>query len=366
MAGAAQNKDVDVLRRLRELGVRWQEPAEAVGRQLNELQLLLRQTTTELDRLSPRNSDAAQRLRDMEAHLESYTRGDIKDVYAAAQESQMRFFMMQLQREQIEHKQQVLSAYRDSLVQIVGLAEHVVIEDDAPQERDGGEPSPTESPQESVARIIQTQEEERRRVSRQIHDGPAQALANVVLRAEICERLMDMAPDQARRELLSLKRLVTDSLQETRHFIFDVRPMILEDLGLIPTLRRYCEMLGESAGVPLHLNVLGSDRRLNPAVEIAVFRVVQEAIRNALQHGEPTSIQIGIDIEAQSITVTIQDDGRGCDCAEAMAGALQGKTVGLAHIQEYVRSLNGTFNFESAPAQGSCVTASLPLAQTKA
>lgn len=362
MPGTETNRDAEILRRLRELGAQWREETGATSRQLSELQLLLRQTVGELDRLTPRGKQATQRVSDMEAHIDSYSRGDIKEIYAAAQEAQMRLFMMQLQQEQIEHKRRVLTAYHEALSQVVALAERVTLHDDGAQVKQA-EAQPQVSPQDSMARVIHAQEDERRRVARQIHDGPAQGLANIVLRAEICERLMDKDQELVRRELPNLKKLVTDSLRETRHFIFDLRPMILDDLGLAPTLRRYCEMLSESGGVPVRLRVSGSERRLGPAMEIALFRVVQEAVRNALRHGQPGEVQVALEMEAQTVRATVQDDGRGCDGEAAMAAARQGRTAGLAQMDGYVRSVTGDFSFESAPAQGCSVAVVVPLTQ---
>ena len=111
-------------------------------------------------------------------------------------------------------------------------------------------------------RIIRAQEEERRRVAREIHDGPAQAMANVVLRAEICERLLAAGREEVTLELGQLKVLVKESLRELRRIIFNLRPMALDDLGLVPTLNRYLENLREHEGAPVFLTVRGAETRL--------------------------------------------------------------------------------------------------------
>jgi two-component system sensor histidine kinase DegS len=359
MPGTDTSRDQETLHRLARLGEQYRQEADALGRQVSELQLILRQTATEIDRLAPRTNQEVQRVRDMEAHLESYSRADIKEIYASAQESQMRLFMMQLQQEQVEHKLRVLATYQATLSSVVELAACVVPDEGQVVVEASAESAV--SSREVLARVLKAQEDERRRVSRQIHDGPAQALANLVLRAEICERLMESNTDSARGELGGLRKLVTASLAETRRFIFDLRPMILDDLGLIPTLRRYCEMIAESSTVPVRLNVYGSERRIDPMVEIALYRVVQESIRNALAHGQPGFVDVTLESDAQAMRATIRDDGRGCDGAAVFAAMRGGEASGLARIEEHVLSLGGSFSFESQPGQGAVVKAAIPI-----
>ena len=114
----------------------------------------------------------------------------------------------------------------------------------------------------SVEQIIEAQEEERRKISRQIHDGPAQALSNFILQTEIALRLFDIDVGKAREELTSLKASATSTFSHVRDFIFDLRPMMLDDLGLIPTVRRYTDAFKEKTGLNLTLVVTGTERRL--------------------------------------------------------------------------------------------------------
>src|SRR4029453_3616233 len=130
---------------------------------------------------------------------------------------------------------------------------------------------------QAVAQVIQAQEDERLRVSRQIHDGPAQTMTNLVLRAEICERLLDLDVVRAKAELSGLKSGVTPPLQAPRRFIFDLRPMILDDLGLEPTLRRYMQQFTENNKIEAGVTINGLNGRLPLQLEVAVFRIVQEA-----------------------------------------------------------------------------------------
>src|SRR5260221_10890641 len=126
--------------------------------------------------------------------------------------------------------------------------------------------------------VLDTQEEERRRIARQVHDGPAQAMANVVLQSEISERLYAVDQDRSRKELASLRVMVNKTLQELRGFIFELRPMILDDLGLVPTLRRYIQTVTEKSGAKIDFTSTGRDHRLPPEDEVAIFRLLQDAL----------------------------------------------------------------------------------------
>ena len=126
--------------------------------------------------------------------------------------------------------------------------------------------------------IIEAQEDERLRISRQIHDGPTQALTNLILRAEICERLIDRDVDEARTELSSLKAMINASLQETRRMIFDLRPMILDDLGLVPTLRRNTTEISRLKDMQSIVSGPDHDIRMNTTMQVAIFRMVQTII----------------------------------------------------------------------------------------
>ena len=111
--------------------------------------------------------------------------------------------------------------------------------------------------------IIMAQEEERKRVAREIHDGPAQSFANVVMRAEFCIKLLDKEPTKVRDELYRLIDLVQKNLQDVRKIIFDLRPMVLDDLGLVPAIKRYTEEYLKEYGIYTDTTVAGSERRLD-------------------------------------------------------------------------------------------------------
>jgi two-component system sensor histidine kinase DegS len=130
--------------------------------------------------------------------------------------------------------------------------------------------------------VLAAQEDLRREIARAMHDGPAQSLTNIVLQAQIVERLLDRDPEQAKVEIGQLVGMVQHTLDATKMFIFDVRPMVLDDLGLVPTLRRVARDRGRRSQVPIEFESYGTDRRLPMDIESALFRLIDETVTGFL------------------------------------------------------------------------------------
>jgi len=158
---------------------------------------------------------------------------------------------------------------------------------------------------QAVSRLVLTaQEDLRREIARAMHDGPAQSLTNIVLQAEIVERLVLRDPTQAAGELRQLVEMVQQTLEATKSFIFDVRPMVLDDLGLVPTLRRSARDRGRRAGAAVSFESVGVDRRLPVEVESGIFRIVDEALASYLA-ARPDTISLAIDW-GEALVVTLK------------------------------------------------------------
>jgi two-component system sensor histidine kinase DegS len=209
--------------------------------------------------------------------------------------------------------------------------------------------------------VIQAQEDVRQRVAQHLHDGPAQSLANVVLTAEICEKLMQSDARRAQGELGNLKGLVNSTLQDTRKFIFELRPMTLDDLGLVPTLRRYVGDLGARYQAQIALVAPQGEQRLPKRMEVPVFRVAQEALTNAVQHGRATQVRVSVTLQPDGVVLTVEDNGVGFDVEQALSKAATHQTMGIASMQERADMLGGWLRIESARGHGSRVELSVPI-----
>jgi two-component system sensor histidine kinase DegS len=158
--------------------------------------------------------------------------------------------------------------------------------------------------------VVDTQEEERKRIARQVHDGPAQAMANVVLQSEISERLFEVDPQRSRTELAALRQMVNKTLQELRGFIFELRPMILDDLGLVPTMRRYVQTLIDKHGIRIDFSSTGRDRRLPSDDEVAIFRLIQDSLVERIEKATAKDLVLGMTWKDDKLEILLQSDGK--------------------------------------------------------
>lgn len=208
-------------------------------------------------------------------------------------------------------------------------------------------------------RIIAAQEEERKRLSREIHDGPAQMMANVLMRSNLIDRTFrEKGADAALQEITDLKKNVRNALSEVRRIIYDLRPMALDDLGIAPTLKKYLSTIMEyNPGVDIQFVTYNNERRISPDYEVAIFRLVQESVNNALKHGKPHQIIVKLEWLRDEINVVVRDDGSGFDTANIREGSF-----GLIGMKERIDLLKGTINITSNIGKGTIIIMKVPIA----
>ena len=213
-------------------------------------------------------------------------------------------------------------------------------------------------------RILKAQEDERKRVAREIHDGPAQSMSNVVLKAEICEKLIDVDLIKAKGELQNLKKIVRNSLHDVRKIIYNLRPMSLDDLGLIPTLQRHATTFQDETGILVTFRTKGVFETVKPLISLTVFRIVQEAINNVFKHANAQNVVIVLEFSNDQIKLFIYDDGNGFDIEEFNArNKDMDSGFGLLSIKERLELLDGEFDFFSEIGKGTRMNITIPLVQ---
>lgn len=336
-----------------------------------QLRDIREQVTKCIQQVDAKEKEARQkrtRLMEVSRDFKYHTEADIKRAYESAEASQLELVVLQehekslrLQRDNIERALRNLEdtvKKAEQLVAQVGVATEVLRGN---LKELSGQLDTMQQRQWLGLRIIRAQEEERRRLARDMHDGPAQMLANVMLRAEICERLLEADLSQVRSELRSLKEVVRGSLKDIRKVIFDLRPMALDDLGLVPALKRHLSDLKEQRGLSVELTVQGLDRRMPSAVEVAGFRIVQEALNNVQKHARAASVEVRIEFAKDVLGITVTDDGRGFAVGDALSE--RGEHYGLLSMRERVELLEGTCEIESAPGRGTSIKVRLPLGE---
>jgi two-component system, NarL family, sensor histidine kinase DegS len=351
--------DTQVTPRLRQLTSEAERESSQLETEMREIELLIRQTTGEIERLQQKQAEATSRVRTLEANLDSYKPEDIRNTYTSAQDAQMRLFMMRNQLEQLQTKQRTMQRFRSQLDKLGLLATQLAEESSFVATPENTDASDGSANRKAIINIIEAQESERQHLSRQMHDGPAQSLTNLILQAEIVERMFDSDPAKAKTELGNLKTSANTTFQRVRDFIFDLRPMMLDDLGLLPTLKRYVQTYEAKSRLPVNLVTQG-ERSLSQYLEVTLFRAVQELLNNAAEHAHASRVQVSLDLEDDPIVVTVEDDGSGFDVESVLSEVRQRGSSGLANLEKRIQMLGGRMQFQSGTGRGTKIRAELP------
>jgi signal transduction histidine kinase len=210
--------------------------------------------------------------------------------------------------------------------------------------------------------LITSQEVERTHIAEELHEGLGQALTEISVDLGIIER--DLRPETARDsgQRLSEVREMADELDERiSELAFDLRPSLLDHLGLLPTLRWYVDKFSQREDVEIELDVIGLEERVPPEIETALYRVIQEALMNVARHAQANEVRLRLEQQSKAVTVTIEDDGRGFDIEELQATEFPLKGLGLAGMKERISLLGGRLDIHSKPGEGARVDIEIPL-----
>ncbi len=327
----------------------FEKELDEAQRSLREVTLMMEQSQGELSKLSQRNAAITTHLQQVQGQLDKMPPQEIKSAYDSALDAQQRLFVMRGQLEKLQAEKMHLERFKSTLERARASASGASASSSSASS--GGK-----SPLASVEMLVNAQETERQRLSRQMHDGPAQALSNFILQTEIAMRLFDIDAVQARAELNSLKASAMGTFQKVRNFIFELRPMMLDDLGLVPTVRRYSEAFKEQMGLDINVTVTGNERRLEPYLEVMLFRAIQELLGNAARHSQGSAVKVMLDMGEERVRVSVDDNGRGFDPDVVQ----QGSSLGLKLIRERAEMLGGNFEMDSAIGKGARISFAVP------
>jgi len=315
-------------------------------RAIREITLMIEQSQGELSKLTQRNTAITSHLQQVQGQMDSMPPQEIRNAYDSALDAQQRLLVMRGQLEKLKAEKSQLERLHSMLNRVQNNP-------------GGGSDAPVGSSKgtlASVEMLVNAQETERQRLSRQMHDGPAQALSNFILQTEIAMRLFDVDANQARDELSSLKASAMGTFQKVRNFIFELRPMMLDDLGFVPTVRKYTETFKEQSNLDVNITVTGNERRLEPYLEVMLFRALQELLGNSARHSQATQVKVLIDMGEERIRVSIDDNGKGFDPETVQ----QGPSLGLKLIRERSEMLGGSFEIDAAVGRGARIVFAVP------
>lgn len=216
-----------------------------------------------------------------------------------------------------------------------------------------------ESLEGALKKTLAAQEEERRRIARELHDDTSQILHALMMNIDLLET-QGTGDEAVRAKLRAVKAMAEQAGRNLDKVMLDLRPALLDELGLVAALRWYVSQVREAWGMPIGFEVSHA-RRLPSHVEVATFRIAQEAVTNAVKYAEATHIDVSVEVGEDTLIVRVSDDGKGFDVSEVSARARTGEAAGLLGMRERTELLEGRLSIESRLGEGTSVTAEIPL-----
>jgi signal transduction histidine kinase len=207
---------------------------------------------------------------------------------------------------------------------------------------------------EAVARVVDAQELERRRLARELHDETGQALTSMLLGLRAVEEAKDVS--EVSEATSRLRELLVETLQDVRRLAVELRPKALDDFGLVPALERLTETFTEQTGIPVELEALLGEDRLPFAIETALYRIVQEALTNVIKHSRASRVSVLLTLKQDTVATVIEDDGVGFEPEQARDGGL-----GLVGMRERIALLDGRLAIESSAEGGTSIVVEVPV-----
>jgi two-component system, NarL family, sensor histidine kinase UhpB len=211
-----------------------------------------------------------------------------------------------------------------------------------------------------ASQVIRAMEEERKRIARELHDETSQSLTTIMVNLDVIEKqLADPGEELAGRVRLT-KEIAQRTLDETRRLMFDLRPSVLDDLGLVPALRWFVNQRVVPRGLQVEFQASGLDQRLPDELETALFRIIQEAVTNTVKHAKAKRVSITLQREPGAIHAVVQDDGHGFHPVHVVSKSDKDRGLGLFGMQERAALVGGTVHIDSGPGRGTTVSVSVP------
>jgi two-component system sensor histidine kinase UhpB len=211
-----------------------------------------------------------------------------------------------------------------------------------------------------AAQILRAMEEERKRIARELHDETSQSLTTIIVNLDVIEKQLPETGDELSGRVRLTKEIAQRTLDETRRLMFDLRPSVLDDLGLVPALRWFVNQRVQPRGIKVDFQATGLEERLPEELETALFRIAQEAMTNAVKHARAKCIAVTITREPGQITAVIADDGVGFHPVHVVSKDDKDRGLGLFGMQERAGLVGGSVQIDSAPGRGTTVRVTVP------
>lgn len=322
----------------------------------------------EVDELERQDKASRKRLARVSANFKKYSESDIKKAYERAEDTRVKFYTKKNEEKLLRDKRDSLEiALKKTMVNIEG-GEKIInqisiamgyLEGDILSVLEGADKN---SEMFIGIKILEAQENERKRIARDIHDGPAQHMANVVMKVDICKMVLQKDFEEGLKELEDLKGCVKVALKEVRSIIFDLRPMSLDDLGLIQTIQQTVNTISEESNIDIKIKLKPIETEIESIIQVAVYRIIQEIFNNIKKHSKAKSAEVKMDFGVKYLILIITDDGVGFNIEETLKRVkTKGTSYGLISIFDRVNQLQGEVSIKSSKKTGTTYTVKLPI-----
>lgn len=333
--------------------------------ELEQVKVEIAQVIRQVDQYERQDRIARIRLMEVSRNFQAHSEEDIKDAYENARLIQVTLMDLRQKELYLRRRRDELSRQIKQMAGIAAKADRLLTSTTLALKLLMGNADRITGMMEGVARhqqmemwIIESQEAERRKIARDLHDGPAQSLASMLIRLDLIERLVGEDNKNFFEELNKAKDMGRESLAEIRRIMFDLKPSLLHEDGLVSTLRDYFHNYEAKYNFEIDFVLLGALRKYDLSMEIGLFRLVQEAVTNARKHSGTNRVQVKMEDNGKSLTIVIKDEGAGFDLA---ASDSKPESYGLMGMKERVELFGGQLEILSEPGAGTQVTIKVPL-----
>lgn len=343
---------------------------EESRRNLEEIKQMTKKLQDEVDDLANQEQREKQKLVRVSANFANYSEDKIRETYENVKNVQVQLGVAKEKEYQYRKQRDRLEMQMRNLEKTLKAAEHLTTKLGTVMTYMTSQLSDMVAKMEIASKnrflgvqIIKAQEDERLRVSREIHDGPAQQMANLIYQSSICERLVDIKPDEAKHGMQELRRQIRACLTDVRQIIFDMRPMSLDDLGLVPALKQLINRMDDRNILKVDFQVDGKEHPLDKHFEVCLFRIIQEALNNVHRHANVNNAKVRMLYAPDHLAVVIADEGEGFNMADVQAARKSGEGdghFGMMGMEERAAIIGATLTILSDAGKGTKVHIKLP------
>ena len=327
-----------------------------------------RQVIQEVDDLEKKDKLMRKKLARVSKDFHKHTEQDIKNAYEEASKTRIDFIIMQNKEKELKKRRDDLEIALKKSDKNIESAERVInqisialgyLEGDVIAAL--GDVDQTSEMFVGI-KILEAQENERKRIARDVHDGPAQYMANASMKVDVCKIMLQRDLKSGLEELEEVKESIALALKEVRGIIFNLSPMSLEDLGLNETIKEAVKSIILQSGIHINLKLKPLNEEVEHIIQVAVYRIVQEVFNNMIKHAEAKNAEVKLDYGTKYLRLVISDDGMGFDVNETLDRVKSSETsYGLIGIFDRVDQLQGTVTIDSTIGKGTVYTIKLPI-----